>query len=101
MITDNKKNNITYSLSIRNNTRYNYSGIINLVFNRKTINNEKNDNYNEEATIIYNNIVARITPYPEKKFINGDYNIILKKFNGDDNTYQKIVNDFITNFVKN
>ena len=67
MITDNKKNNITYSLSIRNNTRYNYSGIITIIFNRKTINNEKNDNYNEEATTIYNNIVARITPHPEKK----------------------------------
>lgn len=101
MITDNKKNNITYSLSIRNNTRYNYSGIITIIFNRKTINNEKNDNYNEEATTIYNNIVARITPYSEKKFINGDYSIVLKNFNGDDNTYQKIVNDFLTNFVKN
>lgn len=95
--TTRKKNNITYSLSIKNNTDYNYSGLITLVFDKNTICNEKNDNYNEEATILYNHVVSKIMRSPEYKIVNGDYSLSLKNFSGSDDTYNKVIDNFVKN----
>lgn len=91
--------NITYNFSIRNNTKYDNPGIIRIIFNKENISDKKNDNYNEQSTILYNNIVSKIAPHVEHSFVNGDYHIVLKSFEGDQNTYNDIIEDFVQQYA--